>query len=82
MTERHGLVSDSLYLGILRVIFLAAIGGLFGLMLGILFDNRYLARSYTITGLFAGLLAGLVLEIGLQNATMPLFLTEWPRRYY
>ncbi|WML59014.1 vWA domain-containing protein [Neobacillus sp. PS2-9] len=67
VTERHGLFKDSLYLAVLRVLFMILIGGLFGLALGILFDNRYLVKSYGITGLISGLLAGLVLELGLQN---------------
>ncbi|WHY76946.1 VWA domain-containing protein [Neobacillus sp. WH10] len=67
MTERHGLFKNSLYLAILRVVLFTIIGGLFGLGLGILFDNRYLAKSYTLTGLISGLLAGIVLEAGLQN---------------
>lgn len=67
VTERHGLFKDSTYLAALRVIFLTFIGGLFGLALGILFDNRFLAKSYGMTGLVSGLLAGLALELGLQN---------------
>lgn len=67
MTERHGLFQDSIYLSVLRVVFLTLIGALFGLALGIIFDNRYLAKSYVITGLIAGILAGLLLELGLKN---------------
>ena len=67
MTERYGLVKDSLYLVVLRVVLITVIGGLFGLALGMIFDNRYSAKSYTVTGLISGLLAGLVLEIGLQS---------------
>ncbi|MEH7106781.1 vWA domain-containing protein [Bacillus sp. JJ1764] len=63
--ERFGVFQDSTYLAILRVILLNLLGGLFGLSLGILFDNRYLAKSYAITGLVSGVLAGLVLESGL-----------------
>ncbi|MEH7374683.1 vWA domain-containing protein [Neobacillus drentensis] len=68
VTQRHGLFQDSTYLAILRVVLITLIGGLFGLALGIIFDNRYLAKSYVITGVFAGLLAGLVLELGLQDS--------------
>ncbi|MFK9090262.1 vWA domain-containing protein [Bacillus salipaludis] len=70
MTERHGLFKDSLYLAIFHIVLITIIGGLFGLALGILFDNRYLAKSYTITGLISGLLAGIVLEVGLQGSTI------------
>jgi Ca-activated chloride channel family protein len=70
VSERHGVFSDSSYLAILRVVLVTLIGGLFGLMLGILFDNRFLAKSYAITGVIAGLLAGLVLELGLHDSTL------------
>ena len=70
MTERHGLFKNSVYLAILRVVLITIIGGLFGLVLGILFDNRYLAKSYTLTGLISGLLAGIVLEAGLQSSSI------------
>jgi Ca-activated chloride channel homolog len=68
VTERHGLFQDSSYLAFLRVALITLIGGLFGLALGMIFDNRYLAKSYAITGLIAGLLAGLLLELGLQDS--------------
>jgi len=67
VTERHGLFQDSIYLSVLRVVFLTLIGALFGLALGIIFDNRYLVKSYLIIGLIAGILAGLVLELGSKN---------------
>ena len=41
--------------------------------MGIVFDNRYLAKSFSVTGIFAGLLAGLVLELGLKNGLFPSF---------
>ncbi|WP_462410930.1 vWA domain-containing protein [Neobacillus sp. Marseille-QA0830] len=70
VTERYGVFKDSTYLAVLHVLLITLIGGLFGLALGILFDNRYLAKSYSITGLASGLLAGLVLEIGLQDSAL------------
>lgn len=70
VTERHGVFQDSTYLAILRVVLVVLLGGLFGLSLGIIFDNRYLAKSYAFTGLLAGLLAGLVLELGLQGGML------------
>lgn len=70
VSERHGVFSDSTYLAILRVVLITFIGGLFGLMLGILFDNRYMAKSYSISGVITGLLAGLVLELGVQDSTL------------
>jgi Ca-activated chloride channel family protein len=70
VTERHGLFQNSLYLAILRVVLITLIGALFGLALGVIFDNRYLAKSYLLTGLISGLLAGLVLELGLQDSLL------------
>ncbi|MFL6559296.1 MAG: vWA domain-containing protein [Bacillus sp. (in: firmicutes)] len=67
VTERHGFFQDSTYLAVLRVVLMTLIGALFGLGLGIIFDNRYLAKSYCLTGLIAGILAGFVLELGLQG---------------
>ncbi|MBO0961665.1 VWA domain-containing protein [Neobacillus sp. MM2021_6] len=69
-TERYGLFKDSLYLAILRVVSITIIGGLFGLALGMIFDNRYLAKSYAVTGLISGIFAGLVLEMGLQGSAI------------
>ncbi|EKN71494.1 von Willebrand factor type A [Neobacillus bataviensis LMG 21833] len=77
MTERYGLFKDSLYLAVLRVVLITIIGGLFGLALGMIFDNRYLAKSYTVTGLISGILAGLVLEMGLQGSAI---LSGFPSR--
>jgi Ca-activated chloride channel homolog len=68
VTERHGLFNHSTYLAVLRVVLITLIGGLCGLALGMIFDNRYLAKSYSIAGLIAGLFAGLVLELGLQDS--------------
>ncbi|WP_312475489.1 vWA domain-containing protein [Neobacillus sp.] len=70
VTEKHGLFKNSVYLAVLRVVLITLIGGLFGLALGIVFDNRYLAKSYAITGLISGLLAGLLLELGLQGSLL------------
>ncbi len=70
VTERQGLFKNSLYLSVLRTVLITLIGGLCGLAPGILFDNRYLAKSYALTGLISGLLAGLVLEIGLKESAL------------
>ncbi|WP_066315319.1 VWA domain-containing protein [Bacillus sp. FJAT-29814] len=68
VAERHGVFKTSLWLSILRVVLVTFIGGLFGLALGIVFDNSFLAKSYSITGLIMGLVAGLVLELSLQDS--------------
>lgn len=68
LTERTGtLESSSLYM-ILRIVALTLIGTLIGLALGIMFDNRYLAKSFAIGGAAAGLLAGCLLEFGLSGS--------------
>ena len=38
-----------------------------GLALGIVFDNRHLALSFSIGGAVSGVLAGVVLEYGLSG---------------
>ncbi|MCR8644712.1 VWA domain-containing protein [Paenibacillus sp. N1-5-1-14] len=72
MNERLGSTADSVFYGVLRVVFILILGMLLGLSLGIIFDNRYLAKSFGIGGAIAGLLAGLVLETGLQGASFPM----------
>ncbi|GIO07669.1 hypothetical protein J31TS6_36970 [Brevibacillus reuszeri] len=67
VTERTGATEESLFYTILRVVSLLIIGGLLGLGLGLIFDNRHLAKSFTIGGAVAGLLAGLILEMGLMS---------------
>ncbi|WP_043930428.1 vWA domain-containing protein [Bacillus sp. EB01] len=64
--ERRGPLLDSTWLSVLRVLFYTLIGGLIGLALGAVFDNRYLAKSFTITGIGCGLLAGLLMEAGFR----------------
>ncbi|WP_141333944.1 VWA domain-containing protein [Paenibacillus sp. tmac-D7] len=67
LEERSGPEADSVYRASLRVAIMLVVGGLLGLSLGIVFDNRYLARSFLLGGSAAGLLAGLVLEGGLPT---------------
>ncbi|WP_159886967.1 vWA domain-containing protein [Paenibacillus puerhi] len=76
LEERTGASSDSPYRAALRVASLLVIGGLLGLALGIVFDNRYLAKSFLFGGLVAGLLAGLILESGLP-AREPAWIRLW-----
>jgi len=64
MGERTGSAVDSLYYQILRILFVTLLGALIGLALGIVFDNRYLAKSFVIGGSVAGLIAGAILEFG------------------
>ncbi|GIP32008.1 hypothetical protein J2TS4_12180 [Paenibacillus sp. J2TS4] len=67
MGERTGPAAASGYYAVLRVVMIMLIGALLGLSLGIIFDNRYLARSFALGGAVAGVLAGLILEFGLSS---------------
>ncbi|MFD1175501.1 VWA domain-containing protein [Paenibacillus puldeungensis] len=62
VTERTGTMENSPYYMILRIVFVLGLGALIGLALGMMFDNRHLARSFTIGGAVSGLLAGILLE--------------------
>ncbi|MNO96720.1 von Willebrand factor type A domain protein [compost metagenome] len=67
VTERTGPMQDSSYYMALRIISFVLIGTALGMSLGLVFDNRYLARSFGIGGAGAGLIAGFVLEFGLSG---------------
>ncbi|TXK83838.1 VWA domain-containing protein [Paenibacillus sp. N3.4] len=71
MNERTGASSSDGYHGLLRVVLIMLVGTLLGLSLGIVFDNRYLASSFSIGGTVAGLLAGIIIETGIQGAAFP-----------
>lgn len=70
VTERTGTMENSTYYMILRVIFVLGLGALLGLSLGMMFDNRHLAKSFTIGGAVSGLLAGMLLELGLSGSSV------------
>ncbi|MEC0089541.1 vWA domain-containing protein [Paenibacillus macquariensis] len=70
LTERTGPMHDSTYYSVFRIIAIMAIGAAIGLALGLVFDNRHLARSFGIGGSVAGLISGLVLEFGLTGHSM------------
>ncbi|GAB6927352.1 hypothetical protein JCM10914A_13350 [Paenibacillus sp. JCM 10914] len=67
LTERTGAAANSLYYQIGRIIALLLIGTAMGLSLGLVFDNRHLALSFSVGGAVSGMLAGLVLEYGLAG---------------
>lgn len=78
LTKRTGAVEDNVYYQIGRIAALTLIGVAMGLALGLVFDNRYLARSFSVGGAVSGVLAGVVLEYGLsggevRDAVMRLF---------
>ncbi|MGG3508437.1 vWA domain-containing protein [Paenibacillus lautus] len=67
LTKRTGAMEDSVYYQIIRVVAMLLIGAATGLALGIVFDNRHLALSFSIGGAVSGVLAGVVLEYGLSG---------------
>lgn len=67
VTERTGPMRDSAFYFALRIVLVSLLGAAIGLALGLVFDNRYLARSFGIGGAVAGLAAGFILEVGLSG---------------
>lgn len=67
VTKRTGPTEDSGIYMALRILSILLIGAVIGLGLGIMFDNRYLAKSFSIGGAAGGILAGLLLEFGLSG---------------
>ncbi|WP_379132150.1 VWA domain-containing protein [Paenibacillus sp. sgz500958] len=67
LTERSDNTADSPYYAAIRILSLLLIGAALGLGLGIVFDNRHLAKSFGFGGAVSGLLAGLILEFGLSG---------------
>lgn len=67
LTERSDSTADSPYYAAVRILSLMLIGAALGLGLGIVFDNRHLAKSFGIGGVLSGLFAGLILEFGLSG---------------
>lgn len=67
LTERSDATADSPYYAAVRILSLMLIGAALGLGLGIVFDNRHLAKSFGIGGVISGLFAGVILEFGLSG---------------
>jgi len=74
VSPRSDATEGSTFYAVLRVVSLVVIGTLMGLALGLIFDNRHLAKSFTIGGFVSGLLAGLVLEAGFTAGDLPAML--------
>ncbi|WNS41335.1 VWA domain-containing protein [Paenibacillus sp. MMS20-IR301] len=70
LTERSDATAGSPYYAVVRILALILIGTALGLGLGIVFDNRHLARSFSFGGALSGLGAGLILEFGLRGDTV------------
>ena len=56
LNEQRARMHDSTYYSLFRIIAIMAIGAAIGLSLGLVFDNRHLARSFGIGGSVAGLI--------------------------
>ncbi|MHB8061426.1 MAG: vWA domain-containing protein, partial [Ruminiclostridium sp.] len=54
----------------LRILFITIIGVLIGTAVGLIFDNKYLVKSFSIGGVASGLIAGVILEVGFINIPM------------
>ncbi|WP_019913385.1 vWA domain-containing protein [Paenibacillus sp. HW567] len=67
LTVRSDATADSPYYAGVRILALLLVGTALGIGLGIVFDNRHLARSFGIGGAVSGLFAGLILEFGLDG---------------
>ncbi|WP_379154299.1 VWA domain-containing protein [Paenibacillus sp. sgz5001063] len=67
LTVRSDSTADSPYYAGVRILALLLIGTALGIGLGIVFDNRHLARSFGVGGAVSGLFAGLILEFGLDG---------------
>lgn len=77
LERRYSSERNNALLGIERVLFISVFGVLLGLALGIVFDNKHLARNLIIGGIVTGLLAGLSIEIGLFAYFNPRFCRLW-----
>lgn len=67
LTERSDATADSPYYAVVRILALILVGTALGIGLGIVFDNRHLAKSFGFGGWVSGLCAGLILEFGLSG---------------
>ncbi|MCQ1528569.1 VWA domain-containing protein [Lutispora saccharofermentans] len=66
--ERHGSTSYSILYSIMRIAFIAVIGAIIGISVGVLFDDKYIARSFALGGLLAGIAGGAIIEAGFRLA--------------
>lgn len=76
LTKRSDNTEHSPYYATVRILALLLIGAALGIGLGIIFDNRHLAKSFGIGGAVSGLISGLILENGLSGHTFSDVLTR------
>lgn len=71
MTERSDEKAEVALYMVLRVGFLTILAFLMALALGIMFDNRFLAKGLMIGGTLGGLIGGIVVEMLFKQGTTP-----------
>lgn len=64
MDRRNGVFENSAFYGAVRILFVTIIGLTIGLGLGLMFDNKSLAKSLVIGGILSGFISGIALEVG------------------
>lgn len=67
--RRNGIYGDSTFYGFLRVLFVTLISILISAAVSFVLDNKYLLKGFILGGAIAGIIAGLILEIGFNNAS-------------
>lgn len=76
--ERMGTARNMWTYSLGRILLLVTIGGMLALGLGILFDNKYLAKAFIIGSIIGGCIGGIWLEVLLKNGGSPI----WARGIY
>jgi Ca-activated chloride channel family protein len=71
LTLREDVKADSTLYALLRVVFIAIIGLLLGYAVAFVFQYRRLDIPLSLGGMVTGIIAGIVLEFGLQNRWGP-----------
>jgi Ca-activated chloride channel family protein len=74
LTRREGKTENSFVYCIMHIIFIAILGLLLGYTVFMVFPHRDVFKPLIFCGAISGLLAGLVLEAGLQFSQHPIFI--------
>lgn len=93
--RRNGIYGGSTFYGFLRVLFITLISILISAAVSFVLDNKYLLKGFIAGGTIAGIIAGLILEIGfisvswhgtiyrfLANLVMAVLFTLFAREVY